>query len=90
MRMLPRFCAAAVVAMTLAACGDSPTTPRMEPAPARLNGGWMGGGGHIVDADTTSVTTTSSDQILNTTPCTDERGGWMGGGGHYTGESLCP
>lgn len=83
MKTLLRLCTAAVLAAVVTACGQSPTVPQTDVAPARMNGGWVYGGGHNTDGDTTTVNTTSSDtNATGTTTCLDERGPGIGGGSY--------
>lgn len=60
------------VGVSLAACGETPTSVAA-PEQARFDGGWWGGSGNR--SDSTAVVTTSSDS-------TDSRGGWWGGSGN--------
>ncbi len=89
MKTLLRLCTAAALAALVTACGEGPTAPQTNVAPARMSGGPGIGGGSITDADTATVSTVSSDQTTGGTTCVDARGPVIGGGGHFIGEVIC-
>lgn len=90
MKTLLRLSAAAALVLAVTACGEMPTAAKTDVAPARMQGGVIGGGGHLtLDGDTTTINTVSGDQTTTGTTCLDERGGGMGGGGYRTDVPTC-